>query len=114
MTSISEQIMEHAQTLPEGSPLLPKDFLHLGSRLAVYQAFSRLARQDRLRRIFQGVYMRTIETRFGRRGPGIDKAIATLSELWGRNYCSLRRFGGKCAQPYGPSTDAANLFNLWT
>ena len=83
MTSISEQIMEHAQTLPEGSPLLPKDFLHLGSRLAVYQAFSRLARQDRLRRIFQGVYMRTIETRFGRRGPGIDKAIATLSELWG-------------------------------
>ena len=83
MSSISEQIVEYAETLPEGSPLCPKDFLHLGNRPAVHQAFSRLARQDRLRRIFQGVYMRTIETRFGKRGPGIDKAIAALSELWG-------------------------------
>ena len=83
MSSISEQIVEYAETLPEGSPLCPKDFLHLGKRPAVHQAFSRLARQDRLRRIFQGVYMRTIETRFGKRGPGIDKAIAALSELWG-------------------------------
>lgn len=83
MSSVSEQIMEYAEILPEGSPLCPKDFLHLGNRPAVHQAFSRLARQDRLRRIFQGVYMRTIETRFGKRGPGIDKAIAALSELWG-------------------------------
>ena len=83
MTSISEQIMEHAQTLPEGSPLLPKDFLHLGSRLAVYQAFSRLARWGRLMRIFQGVYVRTIETRFGKCPPDFNKVIAALSELWG-------------------------------
>ena len=83
MSSISEQIMEFAEASPEGFPLCPKDFLHLGSRPAVHQAFSRLARQDRLRRIFQGVYMRTVETRFGRRGPSVDKAIPELSELWG-------------------------------
>ena len=83
MTSISDQIMEHAQTLPEGSPLLPKDFLHLGSRLAVYQAFSRLTRWGRLMRIFQGVYVRTIETRFGKCPPDFNKVIAALSELWG-------------------------------
>ena len=83
MSSISKQIMEFAEASPEGFPLRPKDFLHLGSRPAVHQAFSRLARQDRLRRIFQGVYMRTVETRFGRRGPSVDKAIPELSELWG-------------------------------
>ena len=83
MSSISEQIIEYAETLPEGSPLCPKDFMHLGDRQAVYQAFSRLTRRDRLRRIFQGVYMRTVETRFGRRGPSVDKAIPELSELWG-------------------------------
>ncbi len=83
MTSISEQIMEHAQTLPEGSLLLPKDFLHLGSRQAVYQAFSRLTRWGRLMRIFQGVYVRTIETRFGKCPPDFNKVIAALSELWG-------------------------------
>ena len=83
MRSLSDQIMEYAEALPEGSPLCPNDFLHLGSRPAVYQALSRLTRQDRLRRVFQGVYMRTIETRFGRRGPGVDKVIPELSELWG-------------------------------
>ena len=83
MSSMPEQIMEFAEASPEGFPLRPKDFLHLGSRPAVHQAFSRLARKDRLRRIFQGVYMRTVETRFGRRGPSVDKAIPELSELWG-------------------------------
>ena len=112
MSSISEQIVEYAETLPEGSPLCPKDFLHLGKRPAVHQAFSRLARQDRLRRIFQGVYMRTIETRFGERGPGIDKAIAALSELWGEIIVPSGGFGGKCARSYEPSSDAPNLFDL--
>lgn len=63
--------------------MCPKDFLDLGRRPAVHQAFSRLVRQDKLRRIFQGVYVRTIETRFGRRGPSVDKVIPELSELWG-------------------------------
>lgn len=83
MSSISKQIMKYAETLPEGSLLCPKDFLDLGRRPAVHQAFSRLVRQDKLRRIFQGVYVRTIETRFGRRGPSVDKVIPELSELWG-------------------------------
>lgn len=83
MSSVSEQIMEFAEASPEGFPLRPKDFLHLGRRPAVHQAFSRLARQDRLRRIFQGVYVRTVETRFGRCGPKIGKVIEELSKLWG-------------------------------
>ena len=83
MSSISEQIMEYAQTLPEGSLLRPRDFMRLGSGPAVYGAFSRLLRQDRLMRIYRGLYVLTIETRFGKVGPGIEKVIKALSELWG-------------------------------
>ena len=83
MPGISEQIMKQAEALPEGALLRPKDFLHLGSRPAVHQAFSRLARQDILRRIFKGIYVRTIETRFGRCSPRIGKVIEALSKLWG-------------------------------
>ena len=46
------------------------------------QALSRLARSG-LPRICQGVYMRRIETRFGRCAPGVDKSLRSLSELWG-------------------------------
>lgn len=83
MPSISEQIMEYAETLPEGSPLCPKDFMHLGDRQAVYQSFSRLTRRDSLMRIYQGVYVRTIETRFGNRPPDFNKVIEFLSVMWG-------------------------------
>ncbi len=83
MRSLSDQIMEYTEALPEGSPLCPNDFLHLGSRPAVYQALSRLTRQDRLMRIFQGVYVKTIRTRFGICGPKIGKVIEALSKLWG-------------------------------
>ena len=60
-----------------GPPLL-----HLGQRAAVGQALSRLARSGRLMRIRQGVYMRPIESRFGRCAPGIEKSPQALSELW--------------------------------
>ena len=83
MSSISEQIMKQAEILPEGDLLRPKDFLHLGSRPAIHQAFSRLARRNRLMRICQGVYVRTIETRFGKCPPDFNKVITALSELWG-------------------------------
>ena len=83
MSSISEQIMEYAQTLPEGSLLRPRDFMCLGGGPAVYAAFSRLLRQDRLMRIYRGLYVLTIETRFGRCGPRIEKVRAALSEMWG-------------------------------
>lgn len=83
MSSISEQIMKQAEILPEGALLRPKDFLHLGNRPAVHQAFSRLARRNRLMRICQGVYVRTIETRFGKCPPDFNKVITALSELWG-------------------------------
>ncbi len=83
MPSLPRQIEDYAATLPEGAPLCPSALLHLGTRAAVDQALSRLARRGRLMRIFQGVYMRPVETRFGKCPPSEDKVIASLSELWG-------------------------------
>jgi hypothetical protein len=83
MKSVAERIMEYAETSPEASPICPGTLLHLGKRGAVNQALSRLARSGRLLRICQGVYMRPIETRFGRCAPSVDKSLQSLSELWG-------------------------------
>jgi len=75
--------VEYAETLPKAAVICPKDLLHLGSRSAVYQALSRLDREDGLMRIYRGVYVRTIETRFGRIGPEVGEVIEELSRLWG-------------------------------
>ena len=83
MPSLSKRIMEHATGLPEGAPLCPGALLDLGNRAAVDQALSRLARSGRLMRIYQAVYMRPIETRFGLRAPALEKVIASFSRLWG-------------------------------
>lgn len=42
--SLPEVILRHAQALPEGGVISPKEFLHLGSRYAVDQAMSRLVK----------------------------------------------------------------------
>jgi len=83
MRSLPRRIIEHAAALPEATPLCPQALLHLGSRAAVDQALSRLARSGELMRICQGVYMRPVETRFGFRAPRVGEALAALSALWG-------------------------------
>ena len=83
MRGLSHRIMEHAEALPEATPLCPAALLHLANRAAVDQALSRLARSGDLMRICQGVYMRPIETRFGVRAPRVSQAVAALSKMWG-------------------------------
>ena len=51
MASLPESILLHAQSLPEGGVLSPKEFLHLGTRAAVDQALSRLTKEGRLLRV---------------------------------------------------------------
>ena len=93
--------MEHAEALPEATPLCPGNLLHLGNRAAVDQALSRLARSGKLLRICQGVYMRPIETRFGQCAPSIHKALAALSALWGE---TIVPSGGSAANCLGLTT----------
>ena len=101
MHSLPSRIMEHAEALPEATPLCPGSLLHLGNRAAVDQALSRLTRSHKLLRICQGVYMRPIETRFGQCAPSMDKALATLSALWG---VTIVPTGGSAANCLGLTT----------
>ena len=98
MKSLPERIMEHAEAEPEATPICPSALLHMGSRGAVDQALSRLARSGRLMRICRGVYMRPIETRFGRIPPSIAKSLQSLSQLWGDTIVST---GGSAANWLG-------------
>ena len=84
MSSLSDQIMEYAETFPEGWPFGPKNFLHLGNRPAIDQALSRLTRQGRMIRMFQGRYVRTINIRSGKRAPDVQKVLNSLRKLWGQ------------------------------
>jgi hypothetical protein len=69
MSRIIQTILSHAQSLPKGGLLSPKEFLHLGSRAAIDQVLSRLAREGKLLRIGRGAYSSPIQGRFGERPP---------------------------------------------
>lgn len=99
MNTLSETILQQARSLPEGGILLPREFLHLGSRSAVDQAFSRLARAGRLLRVARGIYAVPISSRFGSRTPSPEKVIRALAEQ-----------SGEIVVPHGAS--AANILGL--
>ena len=68
---------------------------------AVDQGLSRLARSDKLMRICHGVYMRPVETRFGRCAPSIGRALKALSAPWGETIVPC---GGSAANRLGLTT----------
>ena len=79
MKTLPETILEHACSLPEGGVLSPREFLHLGSRSAVDQALSRLAREERLLRVGRGAYVAPVSGRFGTRPPAPSKVVESLA-----------------------------------
>lgn len=99
MNTLPETILQQARSLPEGGILSPREFLHLGSRSAVDQAFSRLARTGRLLRVARGTYAVPISSRFGSRTPSPEKVIRALAEQ-----------SGEIVVPHGAS--AANTLGL--
>ena len=57
MARLADRILDRVSARPRGRWVwTPRDFLDLGSRAAVDQALSRLAREGRLRRIGHGLY----------------------------------------------------------
>jgi hypothetical protein len=80
MLTIAERILERAQALPEGTLLSAKEFLHLGKRTAVDQALTRLAERKKLWRLYRGIYVRPINTKFGTRAPSPGKVIESIKK----------------------------------
>ena len=79
MQRLTDQILTHAERLPEGTPLAAKSLLHLGSRAGVDQALSRLAERGQLIRAGRGVYLRPVTSRFGTRAPSVEQAVKALA-----------------------------------
>jgi hypothetical protein len=99
MATLPETILQHAQSLPEGGVLSPKNFLHLGTRAAVDQALNRLSRQGRLLRVARGAYVMPVSSRFGMRAPAPEKVVHALAAQ-----------SGEVVTPHG--ADAANMLGL--
>ena len=99
MNTLPETILSQAQALPEGGVLSPKEFLNLGSRSAVDQAFSRLAKAGKLLRVARGAYAVPVSSRFGSRAPAPEKVVQALAEQ-----------SGEIVVPHGAS--AANALGL--
>lgn len=99
MNTLPETILQEALSLPEGGVLSPKEFLHLGSRSAVDQAFSRLARMGKLLRVARGIYSVPVSSRFGQHAPAVEKLVKALAEQ-----------SGEIVVPHG--ANAANALGL--
>lgn len=97
--SLPEQIVQQAKALPEGGVLSPKEFLHLGSRAAVDQAFSRLVKAGSLLRVARGSYTLPVASRFGIRAPAPQKVVESLAAA-----------SGETVVPHGAA--AANALGL--
>ncbi|MEJ6788150.1 DUF6088 family protein [Brevundimonas sp. BR2-1] len=103
MQGLADQIMERASTLAEGAPIAAKSLLHLGTRAAVDQALSRLVRRGRLIRAGRGVYMCSLESRFGSRTPSVETVVRAVSEQRGEVVASN---GAAAANALGLTTQA--------
>lgn len=83
MNTVQQRIIEQSRRLPRGAILAPRSFLHLGSRAAVDQAFSRMARAGELVRVGRGRYVRPRQTRFGTRIPSPGELVEQLAQATG-------------------------------
>lgn len=83
MSQLAQSILSQAQSLPEGGLLSPKEFLHLGSRAAIDQTLSRLAREDLLLRVGRGVYSLPVQGRFGVRPPSTESVVEAIESTSG-------------------------------
>jgi hypothetical protein len=79
MQTIAKQVLEYAAGLPEGTPLVAKELLHLGGRAAVDQVLSRLVKRGALLRAGRGIYVLPVESRFGTHAPSTNKLVEGLA-----------------------------------
>jgi hypothetical protein len=83
MKSLTQEILEYASREAEGTPLMSKALLHLGSRAAVDQALWRLAASNRLLHVGRGLYVKPEKTRFGLRPPATENVVRGIEERQG-------------------------------
>ncbi len=80
---LPQQIATALKTWPETVPVTAKALLHLGTRAAVDQALSRMARGGQLLRVGRGLYVRPVRTRFGVRSPDVSTVLEAVQQETG-------------------------------
>lgn len=93
MQSTPKAILERGQSLPEGAVLAPKEFLHLGSRAAVDQAFCRLVRAGQLIRVARGTYVVPIRIKGSAQAPSAELVVRSMAAQGKQRIAK----GGACA-----------------
>ncbi|WP_194727426.1 DUF6088 family protein [Noviherbaspirillum malthae] len=83
MSILSTSILERVTRLEEGGIISPKEFLHMASRAAIDQAFTRLTKDGRLLRVGRGLYVAPVVSRFGIRPPAPGKVVAAVAHQKG-------------------------------
>lgn len=101
METLAKQVLKQAARLPEGTPLVAKELLHLGTRAAVDQALARLVKRGELLRAGRGVYVLPVSGRFGVRAPSTAKMVAGLAKQRGE---TIVRHGAAAANALGLTT----------
>jgi hypothetical protein len=101
MTQLAHEILEEARRRPEGATVAAKAMLHLGSRAAVDQALSRLARRGQLLRAGRGLYVLPVENRFGVRAPSVEKVVEAVAAQRGE---TIAPSGAAAANALGLTT----------
>lgn len=101
MSNLATSILSIAKSLPEGAILSPKEFLHLGTREAIDQTFSRLTREGAVLRVGRGSYTLPVTGRFGSRAPSTEAVIASIETQCGETIVST---GAAAANALGLTT----------
>jgi hypothetical protein len=102
MASIRDQVFTRLRAKGRGAVFGPTDFLDLGSRAAVDQALSRLARSGKIRRLARGVYdYPKTHPRFGVLSPSLDRVAAAIARATGS---TIQLSGAHAANLLGLST----------
>jgi len=111
MERLTESILQRVTTLPEGAPVSAKMLLHLGTRPAVDQSLSRLARRGQLLRAGRGMYVSPVTSRFGTHAPSAHRLIEEFSAQRGE---VVVRSGAMSANALGLTTQVPARTVYWT
>ena len=111
MERLTESILQRVTTLPEGAPVSAKMLLHLGTRPAVDQSLSRLARRGQLLRAGRGMYVSPVTSRFGTHAPSAHRLIEEFSAQRGE---VVVRSGAASANALGLTTQVPARTVYWT
>lgn len=112
MRSIAAQIMKQVNTRPPGEPFSTHEFMGLGNRAAIDQAFSRMTRAGHISRITRGVYVRPkISAYVGEVPPEAYKVAQTIAKQTGSQ---VQVSGAEAARRLGLSTQVPTTSIFYT